>query len=267
MISYQSSIFPLWDNDPPFGRGEVLKMPTFEVFLPTCHDKDGAVIVIHGGGYAFSAEHEGAPVAKRFAQEGITAFVLNYRFSPSVHPAPLADLYRALRLIRSKAHIFGIDPTKIALAGFSAGGHLAACAATLFEQYTFNKEDSLSDIPNRPDALILSYPVISSGEFAHHGSFEALLGHHNSADLRKELSLEHRVNKNTPPTFIWHTADDSTVPVENSLLFANALWKANVDCSLHVFPKGTHGLGLANEDPYVSCWFEMARKWLGVRGY
>jgi acetyl esterase/lipase len=171
------------------------------------------------------------------------------------HPAPLQDVQRAIRLVRERSGDFGIVPARVGVLGFSAGGHLASTAGTL-----------LSD-GDRPDFMILAYPVISmSAPYAHQGSVRHLAGDPPAPGLAEELSTERRVTASTPPTFLFHTADDTTVPVENSLAFAQALRAAGVPVELHVFPTGRHGVGLAPNDPVLSQWPRLAEAWVRSRG-
>lgn len=226
-----------------------------------------AVLVCPGGGYQFCSEREAEPIALQYMAAGMSAFVLDYSVAPAnCYPEPQKDVFAAIRLIRKNAEEWGIDRNKIAVCGFSAGGHLAASAATLWEDEMFATPDNI----NRPDAAILCYPVISSVKgVAHEGSFDNLC--REDADLRAKMALETRVSKNTPPCFLWHTFTDQAVPVENSLLFAMALRKAGASCELHIYPEGQHGLSLANSDtspaeemilPRVQEWVGLSIKWL-----
>ncbi len=226
-----------------------------------------AVLVCPGGGYEFCSEREAEPIALQFMADGIPAFVLDYSIAPAnCYPEPQNDVFSAIKLIRENAKGWGIDPNKIAVCGFSAGGHLAASAAVLWDEEPFKTPDG----SNKPNAAILCYPVISSVKgVAHEGSFDALC--RDDKKLREEMSLEKRVSEKTPPCFLWHTFEDAAVPVENSLLFALALKKAGVSCEMHIFPKGNHGLSLANSDtapnndmivPRVQDWVKLAILWI-----
>ncbi len=258
----------LWDDTPPFSSQTPVIHPYLDVYFPKERARTSAVLILPGGGYENISEFEGAPFARAFANQGFTALVLRYRYSPIVkHPGPLADLCRALRIIRSRAEVLGIDPNKIIVVGSSAGGHLAASAATLGHTYMFTQEDSLASFSNIPNALILCYPVITLGQFSHQPSVTALLGDAPPQLRIDELSLEKQVTPKTPPTFIWHTSDDAIVPVQNSLLFAEALFKAKVNCSLHIYPTGYHGMALAENDPVIKSWFGLALDWLSSLGF
>lgn len=198
-----------------------------------------AVIVCPGGGYHNLAPHEGEPIAQWLNTLGISSYVLLYRRHPHRHPAPLSDALRAIRIVRSKGF------AKVGILGFSAGGHCACSAATLFTEPT--PHDDLAHISARPDLAILCYPVITFGNSRHDGSLRALLGDQPDPALQHKLSLENAVTPQTPPTFIWHTADDGAVPVENAYLLAMKLREHKVPHELHVYQSGRHGLGLAKE--------------------
>jgi acetyl esterase/lipase len=222
----------------------------------------GAVIVCPGGGYARRAPHEGEPVARWLNSLGISAFVLSYRVAPYRHPHPLADAQRAIRYVRAHAGRWHIDPARVGILGFSAGGHLAATAATHFDGGNPAAADPVERAGSRPDAVILCYPVISFVQHAHQGSARNLLGDDPSEEQRRLLSNELHVTAETPPAFLWHTAEDGGVPVENSLVFGAALRRHGVPFALHVFPHGRHGLGLAQDTPLVSTWPDLCAAWL-----
>jgi acetyl esterase/lipase len=250
----------LWPETVPCSDASDDFRPYLELYPAAVEKPAGAVIVCPGGGYSHRAKHEGEPVAEFFNSKGIHAFVVQYRVSPHKHPAPLLDIARAVRIVRSNAEEWNILANKIAVCGFSAGGHLTASLGVLHHEAE-TVEDDLQGISARPDGLILCYPVISSIDFAHQGSFDNLAGKEN-VELRKKLSLETQVTENTPPTFLWHTASDLGVPVENSFLFCQALSRCNVPFELHVFPKGGHGLGLAEAHRDIAVWPELCATWL-----
>jgi acetyl esterase/lipase len=211
--------------------------------------------------------YEGRDVCNRFNELGIHSFMLEYRVAPNRHPAPLLDVAEAIKIIRRNAEKWNVKPDKIAVLGFSAGGHLAASACvhyTLAESLVPEGKDKISA---RPDAGILCYPVLSSGEFGHGGSLKNLLGENSSDEMMKKMSLELNVHKNMPPIFLWHTANDQSVPVENSLLFAEALSSEKIPFELHVYPDGPHGMGMADgtgtsTDPHVATWVNLCFDWL-----
>ncbi len=224
-------------------------MPNLMTYLHEDEEIRPAMIVVPGGGYCVVAPTEGEIVAKKFYNFGYNAFVVTYTtnllMTSPLEDQPLKDLSRAIRLARSKAEEFHIDPSKVAICGFSAGGHLCASACTHFAEI---EDPAFEGISNRPDAAILSYPVITSGEKAHRGSFVALLGADASEEELHHASLETQVTSETTPCFLWQTADDEAVPVENSYLFAEALRKCGIPHAHHVFSHGQHGLSLADED-------------------
>jgi acetyl esterase/lipase len=225
----------------------------------------GAVVVCPGGGYqVVAADHEGKQVAEWLNSLGVSAFVLQYRLGPRYHhPAPLQDAQRAIRLIRSRAQQWGVDPKRVGVLGFSAGGHLASTAATHFDDGRPDAADAVDREGCRPDFAVLCYAVISLQDpAAHAGSRRNLLGDAPDPALVEQLSNERQVTARTPPTFLWHTADDGAVPVANSLLFFEALTKAGVPGELHVFPHGPHGVGLAAGDPSLSQWPHLCAVWM-----
>jgi acetyl esterase/lipase len=257
--------FPIWPDRPPGGASESDFVPYLEVYLSRSGRTRGSVIVLPGGGYANRAPHEAAPIAARFLEAELSAFVVHYRVAPNRHPAPLADASRAVRIVRSRAKEWGLSGERIALLGFSAGGHLAGSVG-VFHAAAPVAGDDLDAVSCRPDALILCYPVITAFEFSHRGSFANLLGPDAGRKEVEALSLDRAVDDTTPPAFLWHTADDAAVPVENSLLFAGALRKHGVPFELHVYPSGPHGMGLAGNDPHIGGWSDLAVEWLeGMR--
>lgn len=230
-----------------------------------------SVLICPGGGYSMVSFREAEPVALAFAAMGYNAFVLNYECEPVRYPQALLEVSAAMALIRSKADLLNVDVNKIAVCGFSAGGHLAASLGTLWDEPFLRETLGFERGANRPNAMILGYPVISSGKYAHQGSFDALLGNDATPEMLKNLSLETRVSKKTPPAFIWHTFEDDTVPVENSLDFARALRENSVPFELHIFPWGGHGLSLCNKitsaykgqlNQHCANWMPLCNEWL-----
>ena len=228
-----------------------------------------AVIVCPGGGYGGLAHHEGEPVAQWLNTLGITSYVLKYRLGSHGyrHPVELGDLQRAIRTVRSKASEWGVDPKRIGVLGFSAGGHLASSAVTHFDEGDSSAADPIDKVSSRPDLGILIYPVITMTDpYTHKGSRQNLLGADPDPKLVDLMSNEKQVTPQTPPCFLVHTADDSAVPVENSIQFVLACRKNKVPVELHLFEHGPHGFGLGN-DPTLKTWPSEAARWLERRGF
>jgi len=244
--------FPLWPDGAPGALGSQEKdIPTLTAFFPDPAIATGAAMVIcPGGGYARLAQHEGEHYARFLNEHGVAGFVLKYRLGPDGyhHPAMLQDAARAVRLVRAKASDWKLDPKRVGIMGSSAGGHLASTLLTHFDAGKPDAADAVERQSSRPDLGILCYAVITMGERTHQGSKDNLLGKNPAPDLVRELSNELQVTTNTPPCFIWHTDEDRTVPVENSLEFAAALRRAGVPFDLHIYQKGGHGLGLGSRD-------------------
>lgn len=245
------------------------------VYLPEASDYPTrvrpAMLVIGGGGYAFVSPREKECVALAYITKGFAAFTLEYSVAPVRFPAQLVEGAMAIVYIRENAVKFGVKPDKIAAIGFSAGGHLTGMLATLFDSAEVKAALKEKAAIARPDAVILSYPVITSREKAHRDSFNNLCGADNSK-LQVELSLETRVTANSSPAFIWATADDQAVPSENSLLMALAYKTAGVPFELHIFESGMHGLSLATEETGkvnkpVQKWLSLSVTWLRGRGF
>lgn len=252
----------LWKEDAPYTQFSPLQaQPSVtEYAVPGSR---GAVIVVPGGGYCMKADHEGAPIAEMLNQAGVSAYVLDYRVKPCHMLAPLSDAKRAIRLVRSMGY------EKVAILGFSAGGHLTCTAATLYDAGDPDAADPLERLSSRPDAFIPCYAVVSFGAFTHRGSRESLLGQENANnwELVRKFSNELHITPDTPEAFIWHTAADQAVPVENSLNLALALSAQGVPYEMHIFPQGQHGLGLAEEFEDVKQWVPLLQKWLVLRNY
>jgi acetyl esterase/lipase len=222
-----------------------------------------AILVLPGGGYAHHALHEAEPVAEWLASLGLHAFVMRYRTSPHRHPAPLIDAKRAVQWIRSGQHGLAVDPERVGVLGFSAGGHVAATLST-----SVATGDAQLDIQlSVPDLAVLCYPVVSFTARVHQGCVDNLLGDTPSDASLRELSAELNVSGTVPPTFAWHTADDAAVDAEHSLRYASALNRAGIPTELHLFPHGPHGLGMALDHPGVSQWTDLCERWLEGRGW
>lgn len=263
--------FLLWPDGAPGALGtEPQDKPKLTVYRAPAGKANGAAVVIcPGGGYrSLASDHEGKQVAEWLNSLGVSAFVMQYRLGPRYHhPVPLQDAQRALRLVRSRAAELGIDPHRLGILGFSAGGHLASTTGTHFDEGQADAASVVDRMSSRPDFMILAYPVISFSAFVHSGSLQNLLGDVPDPKLVAELSGEQQVTSRTPPTFLFHTSDDATVPVQNSILFYQALRAAQVPAELHVFTKGRHGVGLAPEDPSLSQWPKLCATWLEAQGF
>lgn len=268
MNGFSADSFPLWEKGAPGALGNADKdIPTLTVFKSEEGKATGAAIVIcPGGGYGGLAQHEGKDYAEWLAKNGVTGFVLKYRLGPGgyKHPRMLEDAARAVRTVRARAAEWNIDAKRIGIMGSSAGGHLASTLLTHFDSGNPSAEDPIDRQSSRPDLGILCYPVITMvGPTTHLGSKKNLLGENPSEDLAKSLSNEQQVTKDTPPTFLWHTYEDTGVVPDNSMLFALALQKNKVPYELHVYEKGKHGIGLASGHP----WTEQCLRWLKLRGF
>jgi acetyl esterase/lipase len=232
--------------------------------------KDGQVITLWNGAPpgALASNHEGRQVASFLNSLGMAAFVLRYRLGPRYHhPIELGDAQRAIRMLRSHASEWRLDPARIGIMGFSAGGHLAMTASTWVDAGNPAADDAVDRAGSRPDFVVLGYPVISlTAPWTHQRSRQNLLGEDAGPDLAKRLSGEHAVTKDTPPTFIFQTNEDTAVPAENSLHYFLALRQAGVAAELHVFEKGPHGVGLANDNAALSPWSALLANWLRVHG-
>ncbi|MBO5374481.1 MAG: alpha/beta hydrolase, partial [Clostridia bacterium] len=250
----------LWENPPYIDYTNNNFRPSITEFK--VNDTKTAVIVCPGGGYGGKAEHERTPIAKMFNAGGINAFTLDYNVAPCHKFAPLSDLLRAIRVVRSMGY------EKVATLGFSAGGHLCCTSGTLYDFDAYPKTDEIDNYSARPDAFMPCYAVVSFGEFTHMGSRENLLSSEKDDEALVELfSNEKHINKDTPPCFIWHTANDNAVPVENSLMLASELAKNKVYFEAHIYPNGWHGLGLAEDRNDISMWSKNAVIFLKNLGF
>ncbi len=257
----------LWPEGAPGALGtNDWDVPTLTPYLADPKIATGAAMVVcPGGGYGHLADHEGKDYALWLAEHGVSGFVLKYRLGTHGyrHPRMLEDATRAVRLTRSRAKEWGIDPKRVGIMGSSAGGHLAATLLTHFDAGKADATDLIERESCRPDLGVLCYPVITMGEKTHDVSKKLLLGDNPSPELVEMLSNELHVTSRTPPCFIWATDEDTTVPVENSLLFAEALRKAGVPFDLHIYQHGKHGMGLAGGHPWTrDCLF-----WLQSQGF
>ncbi len=260
------SKLPLWETVPGFCE----ETPAILPYVPAEKKSDAAVVIFPGGGYSGrAADHEGDQFARFFNEAGITAFVVEYRVYPHHFPSPMLDGRRAVRFVRAHAAEFGIATNKIAVMGSSAGGHLAATVATYQGEEPRDTLDAVDGENGVPNAQILCYPVIcapAEDGVAHVGSYENLLG--NAPYVTAEaVDPSKNVTDSTPPAFIWHTADDDVVNVINSYTYATALRNRNVSLEMHIYPHGSHGLGLGAGEPYVRPWADNLLRWFGWLGW
>ena len=263
----------LWPDGAPGALGTAAKdQPQVTVYLPSKKQATGAAVVVcPGGGYGgLASSYEGHDIARWFNSFGVAGVVLDYRHRGKGygHPAPLQDAQRAIRLTRQRSAAWKIDPARIGIMGFSAGGHLASSAGTHFDQGDPQAKDIVERHSCRPDFMVLCYPVIAFGEsYSHRGSQRNLLGPDPTPELVRLMSSEKQVTDKTPPAFVWHTHEDRVVPSENAVQFYLALKRAKVPAELHLFLKGRHGLGLAQGKPGASAWPAACRAWMETSGF
>lgn len=263
---------PLWSGGAPGAQGnEETDLPTITPYLPDPGSATGAAVVIFpGGGYGHLAvDHEGEQVARWLNSLGVAGFVVRYRLGPTYrHPTMLQDAQRAVRTVRHGAAEFGVDPNRIGVIGFSAGGHLVSSLGAHFDWPLEGTGDAVDGVSARPDFMMLIYPVVTMQlDYTHRGSRINLLGDEPADSLVWKMSSELQVTPGTPPTFLIHTTDDAAVPVENSLGFYTALRQAGVPVEMHIFQTGRHGFGLAPEDPSLSAWSGLAAQWMVQNGW
>lgn len=246
--------FKLWENSEKHGT-EIHR------YSPEHKKSNASVVIFAGGAYLGRSEYEDAGYARALSENGYEAFVVDYRVSPDRFPLPLLDARRAVRFVRANAERFGLDRNKVLVMGSSAGGHLAALVSTYSKKIDGETEDAIDAEDFLPNGQILCYPVISSDEsISHSGSYQNLLGERYGE--RDDYSPELLVSERTPQVFVWHTAEDSCVNVVNSYRYAAALRKYEIPCEMHIFPHGSHGMGLAENTPYVARWKEWLLEWL-----
>jgi len=263
----------IWEGYTYHSEGEDGFRPYMDTYILGRDKVRGAVLICPGGAYAKTSDREAEPIAMQFAAAGFHTFVLYYSVAPRKHPQPIRDVARAMTIIRENAKEWKVDPSKVAVCGFSAGGHLAASIGVFYGRSEhFEGVAGINQELLRPDALILGYPVITSGEYAHKRSYLNLLGEDADDELMRYMSPENYVTPDVPPTFIWHTYTDNAVPVENTLMFAQKLRENSVPFEMHVFPNGPHGLSLATEETgepgtsgtsrHISKWITFCIEWL-----
>ncbi len=261
----------LWPEGAPGAKGtEEPDQPSLTVYpAPEDLSTGTAVVICPGGGYHHLAVgHEGEEIAKWLNTLGITGCVLRYRLTPYQHPSPLQDAQRAVRIVRSRAAEWKINPAKIGVLGFSAGGHLASTLATHFDDGDAAATDAIDRVSCRPDFAIFCYPVISLSDesIVHKGSRSNLLGDDPTKEMVDFLSNDQQVTSKTPPTFLWHTGEDRGVPPQHSVQFYLACLKAGVPAELHIYEKGPHGIGLGKKFPAAGQWSVQCEAWLRGRG-
>ena len=261
----------IWNNKDYKGDVSNNNVPYMTTYIHDGAKKRQAVLILPGGGYGGLSEREAEPVALKFVQKGYNAFILYYSVAPNHHPLPIFEASLAMSIIRDKSGEWNIISNKIFVCGFSAGGHLAASLGVHWNKAYIKEALGIEEKANKPDGLILCYPVIVYGEKMHEGSFINLLGANADVSAYKEMSLEEQVGKHTPPTFIWHTFCDKTVPIDNSLLFAEALKNNGIPFELHIYSDGGHGMALANEETaaadsqindHVASWIDLCFGWM-----
>lgn len=267
LVARTQPAIPLWAAGAPGALGATpADQPEITPYLPPEGRANGtAVVIFPGGGYGhLSMVKEGSDVANWLASNGISAFVARYRLGPAYrHPVMLGDAQRAIRTVRARATEWGIDPQRIGIIGFSAGGHLASTAGTHYDAGITSHSDRIERVSSRPDFMLLLYPVITMRDSAvHRGSRRNLLGESPDSALVRLLSNETQVTRDTPPTFIVHSTDDKAVLVENALLFYQALRNNAVTAELHVFEHGGHGYGLAPADAALATWTTLSESWM-----
>lgn len=259
----------LWNGNAPGAQGSNEEdVPTITPFLAK-NPNGAAVVICPGGGYQFLAKHEGVPPAQMLNKLGISAFVLRYRLGPKYQaPCMLEDVQRAIRMVRFRAKEWKIDPNKVGVMGFSAGGHLAASAATLYDYRPIPASDPVDQESARPDAAMLIYPVISMEEsVTHQGSRDNLLGKNPDPAMVTRYSTDEQVNKNTPPSFVVQTEDDGVVPMENAWRYVDACRKNGVKVEFLLIPSGPHGFGLGGGNRQLNQWPSLAARWLETIGF
>lgn len=271
MLRAQTPV-PLWSGGAPGALGSAPEdTPNITPYLPAADRATGTgVVVFPGGGYVhLSMDKEGVEVARWLNGIGVAAFVVQYRLGPRYHyPVMLEDARRSVRVVRARARDWGVDPARVGVIGFSAGGHMASLAGTHFTPGTSDSSDPIERESSRPDFMILAYPVITMDPpFVHHGSRTNLLGDNPTAELVHSMSTETQVTSSTPPTFLVASTDDATVPVQNTLMFYQALHAAGVPAEMHIYESGRHGFGLAADNPTLATWVELCTNWLRSHGW
>lgn len=264
---------PLWPAEAPGAPLEKPEdNPRIIAYLPETEGPHAAVVIFPGGGYhGLAMDHEGDEIGRWLVEHNMAGFVVTYRRGKAYpHPVPMTDAQRGIRTVRARAAEWKVDPSRIGVIGFSAGGHLAATTGVHYVDERPDQADPIERVSCRPDFLILMYPVITFTDPARHeGSMKNLLGETPDPALVKEMSLELQVTAKTPPTFLIHTQEDQAVPVKNALLFYESLVQNGVAAEMHVFDKGKHGLGLGYKTPELTyaAWPDLCLRWLATQGF
>ena len=268
-LAAEATVQPLWPDGPPLGENAKADDPELTIYLPD--QPNGAAVVIYpGGGYwGLAMDHEGHQVAQWLNSFGVAGLIVSYRRGPGAeHPVPLLDAQHAIRTVRYNAEEWHIDPTRIGVLGFSAGGHLASSTGVHFDKGDANSDDPIEQTSCRPDFMVLIYPVISmTQDYMHKGSRNNLIGEDPDPDLAKKMSSELQVTAETPPTFLILSNEDAAVPAENSVYFYLALRDAGVAAEMHIFEKGRHGFGLGPFDAILHDWMDLCQQWMWQRGF
>lgn len=278
----QFQVIPLWPEGVPglradatpekhdgAGRYTNIHHPSLVVYPPAKEKANGtAIIYAPGGGYVrVSSGINGGEVTQWLNSLGITVFMLKYRHAEYGHPAPLRDALRAVRIVRSRASEFGVKPDLVGMLGGSAGGHLTASTGTLFDAPEGRTGAALDKVSGRPDFMVLIFSMISLRDARVENGRHPLLGANPTDELKRHLSVDEQVTKDTPPTFLVHSAEDKTVPVENSLLFYSAMRRAGAPIEMHLYPKGPHGSGMDPKLGPISEWPALCEKWMRFNGW
>ena len=258
----------LWSKASMSGKVKLSKEPSITYYEAKEKRSDGAFVILPGGGYSILSDYEGKGYAEYLNSCGINAFVVDYRVAPNCFPLPLLDARRSIRFVRHYAEMYEINPNKIAVMGSSAGGHLAALVSTYRSELEGENLDETDKEDYIPNYQVLAYPVINFSDLnvVHCGSVQNFIGN-NPLDTAKTVDPILIADRYTPPAFIWHTSDDDCVNVKNSLLYGAKLRDLEIPFEMHIYPNGPHGLGLANNYPYVSDWGDRLIKWLNYVGF
>ncbi|MBN1479321.1 alpha/beta hydrolase [candidate division KSB1 bacterium] len=259
---------PLWPAGAPLGEEATADDPELTVYVPE-HPNGAAVVIFPGGGYwGLAMDHEGHQVAQWLNSFGVAGIIVSYRRGPGAsHPVPLLDAQHSIRTVRHYAEEWKINPSRIGVLGFSAGGHLASSTGVHFDAGEIDSDDPIKRQSCRPDFMVLVYPVITmTQDYMHKGSRNNLIGEFPDPELAKKMSSESQVTAETPPTFLILSDADTAVPAENSVTFYLALRRAGVPAEMHIFEKGRHGFGLGQLDAILHDWMDLCQQWMQQRG-